>query len=84
MSDELASKIIPSLIQFNLTKESNHYLGTIDPLDEIALQITGPQDDMLSSWKPAVLERVFGRKPILNALLKLCCSHRGVPSGGFL
>ena len=57
--DELLGKIITSLIQFKLTKESKHYLDTIDLLDELALETTGPQDDILSSWESALLGVVF-------------------------
>lgn len=48
--DELLGKIITSLIQFKLTKESKHYLDTIDLLDELVLETAGPQDDILSRW----------------------------------
>ena len=57
--DELLGKIITSLIQFKLTKESKHYLDTIDLLDELVLETTGPQDDILSSWEPALVGVVF-------------------------
>ena len=57
--DELLGKIITSLIQFKLTKESKHYLDTIDLLDELVLETTGPQDDILSSWEPALMGVVF-------------------------
>ena len=57
--DELLGKIITSLIQFKLTKESKHYLDTIDLLDELVLETTGPQDDILSSWESASLGVVF-------------------------
>ena len=50
MNDELLGKIITSLIQFKLTKESKYYLDTIDLLDELVLETTGPQDDILHSW----------------------------------
>ena len=33
--DELLGKIITSLIQFKMTKESKHYLDTIDLLDKL-------------------------------------------------
>ena len=59
MSDELLGKIITSLIQFKLTKGSKHYLDTIDLLDELVLETTGPQDDILSSWEPALMGVVF-------------------------
>ena len=59
MHDELLGKIITSLIQFKLTKESKHYLDTIDLLDELVLETTGPQDDILSSWEPALMGVVF-------------------------
>ena len=59
VNDELLGKIITSLIQFKLTKESKHYLDTIDLLDELVLETTGPQDDILSSWEPALLGVVF-------------------------
>ena len=59
MTDELLGKIITSLIQFKLTKESKHYLDTIDLLDELVLETTGPQDDILSSWEPALMGVVF-------------------------
>ena len=49
MNDELLGKIITSLIQFKLTKESKYYLDTIDLLDELVLETTGPQDDILNS-----------------------------------
>ena len=57
--DELLGKIITSLIQFKLTKESKYYLDTIDLLDELVLETTGPQDDILSSWEPALMGVVF-------------------------
>ena len=57
--DELLGKIITSLTQFKLTKESKHYLNTIDLLDELVLETTGPQDDILSSWEPALMGVVF-------------------------
>lgn len=53
--DELLGKIITSLIQFKLTKESKHYRDTIDLLDELVLDTTGPQDDVLSSWESALM-----------------------------
>ena len=59
MNDELLGKIITSLIQFKLTKESKYYLDTIDLLDELVLETTGPQDDILNSWKPALMGVVF-------------------------
>ena len=59
MNDELLGKIITSLIQFKLTKESKHYLDTIDLLDELVLETTGPQDDILSSWESALMGVVF-------------------------
>ena len=59
VTDELLGKIITSLIQFKLTKESKHYLDTIDLLDELVLETTGPQDDILSSWEPALMGVVF-------------------------
>jgi len=57
--DELLGKIITSLIQFKLTKESKHYLDTIDLLDELVLETTGQQDDILSGWEPALMGMVF-------------------------
>ena len=57
--DELLGKIITSLIQFKLTKESKHYLDTIDLLDELVLETTGQQDDILSAWEPALMGVVF-------------------------
>ena len=59
MNDELLGKIITSLIQFKLTKESKHYLDTIDLLDELVLETTGPQDDILNSWESALVGVVF-------------------------
>ena len=59
MNDELLGKIVTSLIQFKLTKESKHYLDTIDLLDELVLETTGPQDDILNSWEPALVGVVF-------------------------
>ena len=59
VTNELLGKIITSLIQFKLTKESKHYLDTIDLLDELVLETTGPQDDILSSWEPALMGVVF-------------------------
>jgi hypothetical protein len=59
VNDELLGKIITSLIQFKLTKESKHYLDTIDLLDELVLETTGPQDDILSSWESALMGVVF-------------------------
>ena len=59
MNDELLGKIITSLIQFKLTKESKHYLDTIDLLDELVLETTGPQDDILSTWESALMGVVF-------------------------
>ena len=59
VTDELLGKIITSLIQFKLTKESKHYLDTIDLLDELVLEATGPQDDILASWEPALMGMVF-------------------------
>ena len=59
VTDELLGKIITSLIQFKLTKESKHYLDTIDLLDELVLETTGPQEDILSSWEPALMGVVF-------------------------
>ncbi|MGA0891323.1 MAG: hypothetical protein ACO3QT_08360 [Burkholderiaceae bacterium] len=53
--DELLGKIITSLIQFTLTKESKHYFDTVDLLDELVLETTGPQDDILSSWESALM-----------------------------
>ena len=50
VNDELLGKIITSLIQSKLTKESKYYLDTIDLLDELVLETTGPQDDILNSW----------------------------------
>jgi len=41
-------QIIRSLIQLKLTKKSKLYLDTIDLLDELVLETTGPQDDILS------------------------------------
>ena len=59
MNDELLGKIITSLIQLKLTKESKYYLDTVDLLDELVLETTGPQDDILSSWEPASMGVVF-------------------------
>ena len=59
MQDELLGKIITSLIQFKLTNESKHYLDTIDFLDELVLETTGPQDDILSTWESALMGVVF-------------------------
>ena len=59
MNDELLGKIITSLSQFKLTKESKYYLDTVDLLDELVLETTGPQDDILSSWEPALMGVVF-------------------------
>ena len=59
VNDELLGKIITSLIQFKLTKESKHYLDTIDLLDELVLETTGPHDDILSSWESALMGVVF-------------------------
>ena len=59
VNDELLGKIITSLIQFKLTKESKHYLNTIDLLDELVLETTGPQDDILNSWESALVGVVF-------------------------
>lgn len=59
VTDELLGKIITSLIQFKLTKESKHYLDTIDLLDELVLETTGPQDDILGSWESALMGVVF-------------------------
>ena len=59
VNDELLGKIITSLIQFKLTKESKYYLDTIDLLDELVLETTGPQDDILHSWEPALVGVVF-------------------------
>ena len=59
MQDELLGKIITSLIQFKLTNESKHYLDTIDLLDELVLETTGPQDDILSTWESALMGVVF-------------------------
>ena len=59
VKDELLGKIITSLIQFKLTKESKHYFDTVDLLDELVLETTGPQDDILSSWEPALIGVVF-------------------------
>ncbi len=59
--DELLGKIITSLIQFKLTKESKHYFDTVDLLDELVLEITGPQDDILSSWESALMGVVFDK-----------------------
>ena len=55
VTDKLLGKIITSLTQFKLTRESKHYLNTIDLLDELVLETTGPQDDILSSWEPALM-----------------------------
>ena len=57
--DQLLGKIITSLIQFTLTKESKHYFDTVDLLDELVMETTGPQDDILSSWEPALMGVVF-------------------------
>ena len=59
VTNELLGKIITSLIQFKLTKESKHYLDTIDLLDELVLETTGPQDDILNSWESALMGVVF-------------------------
>ena len=59
VQDELLGKIITSLIQFKLTNESKHYLDTIDFLDELVLETTGPQDDILSTWESALMGVVF-------------------------
>jgi hypothetical protein len=59
VNDELLGKIITSLIQFKLTKESKHYLDTIDLLDELVLETTGPQNDILSTWESALMGVVF-------------------------
>ena len=59
VQDELLGKIITSLIQFKLTNESKHYLDTIDLLDELVLETTGPQDDILSTWESALMGVVF-------------------------
>jgi hypothetical protein len=59
VTDELLGKIITSLIQFKLTKESKHYLDTIDLLDELVLETTGPQDDILNGWESALMGVVF-------------------------
>ena len=59
MNDELLGKIITSLIQFKLTKESKHYFDTVDLLDELVLETTGPQDDILNSWESALIGVVF-------------------------
>ncbi len=59
VNDELLGKIITSLIQFKLTKESKYYLDTIDLLDELVLETTGPQDDILNGWEPALMGVVF-------------------------
>lgn len=59
MHDELLGKIITALIQFKLTKESKHYFDTVDLLDELVLETTGPQDDILSSWESALIGVVF-------------------------
>ena len=55
VNDGLLGKIITSLIQFKLTKKSKYYLDTIDLLDELVLETTGPQDDILNSWEPALM-----------------------------
>jgi len=57
--DQLLGKIITSLIQFTLTKDSKHYFDTVDLLDELVLETAGPQDDILSGWEPAFLGVVF-------------------------
>ena len=57
--DELLGKIITSLVQFRLTKESKHYFDTVDLLDELVLETTGPQDDILNSWEAALMGVVF-------------------------
>lgn len=59
MNDELLGKIITSLVQFRLTKESKYYLDTIDLLDELVLETTGPHDDILNSWEPALMGVVY-------------------------
>ena len=59
VTDKSLGKIITSLTQFKLTRESKHYLNTIDLLDELVLETTGPQDDILSSWEPALMGVVF-------------------------
>ena len=48
MSDELLGQIITSLIRLKLTKKSKHHLDTVGLLDELVLETTGPQDDILS------------------------------------
>ena len=59
MNDELLGKIMSSLVQFKLTKESKYYLETVDLLDELVLETTGPQEDILSSWESALLGVAF-------------------------
>ena len=48
VSDELLGQIITSLIRLKLTKKSKHHLDTVGLLDELVLETTGPQDDILS------------------------------------
>ena len=59
MQDELLGKIITSLIQFKLTNESEHYIDTIDLLDQLVLETMGPQNDILSTWESALMGVVF-------------------------
>ena len=48
VNDELRGKVITSLIQFKRTKESKYYLDAIDLLDELVLETTGLQSNILS------------------------------------
>jgi hypothetical protein len=73
--DELLGKIITSLIQFKLTNESKHYLDTIDLLDELVLETTGQQDDILNGWEPALMGVVFDENGDSIPLLQRCQSY---------
>ena len=59
VNDELRGKVITSLIQFKLTKESKYYLDAIDLLDELVLETTGLQSNILSGWESALMGVVF-------------------------
>ena len=59
VNDELRGKVITSLIQFKLTKESKYYLDAIDLLDELVLETTGLQNNILSGWESALMGVVF-------------------------
>ena len=59
VNDELRGKVITSLIQFKLTKESKYYLDAIGLLDELVLETTGPQSNILSGWESALMGVVF-------------------------